>query len=81
MEENENYRDNEKLFWKYETVDDHTCVLLSHVTIIVKQSIHTSKINHSLPSYTETISKTTELENLEKQIALRKSKLHLHLRK
>ena len=47
---NEFFRDDEKLFGKYENIDDKTYDLISHVTIIVKQSIHTSRIECSLPS-------------------------------
>ena len=54
---NESFRDDEKLFGKYENINDKNYDLLSHLTIIVKQSIHASRIAYSLPSFDKVNSK------------------------
>ena len=78
---NERFRDDEKLFGKYENINDKNYDLLSHLTIIVKQSIHASRIAYSLPSFDKVKSKIREVERIERQIALKNSKLELHLKK
>ena len=78
---NDSFRDDEKLFGKYKNIDDKNYDLLSHVTIIVKQSIHASRIAYSLPSFDKVKSKIREVERIERHIALRNSKLELHLKK
>ena len=75
---NESFRDDEKLFGKYEHIDDNAYDLDSHITIITKQSIHDSRIRHSLPSFNEVKNKIIEIENIERQIALRNFKLASH---
>ena len=78
---NVNFKDDEKIFGKYEQIDDKAYDLDSHVTIITKQSIHDSRMKHSLPSFNEVKNKIIGIENIERQIALRNFKLVQHYSK
>ena len=78
---NESLRDDEKIFGKYENIDDKHFDLLSHVTIIVKQTINASRMEYSIPSFERVITKIREVEAIERRIALKNSKYELHVKK
>ena len=75
---NESFSDDEKLFGKYRNIDDKTHDLISHITIIVKQSIHTSRLECSSPSFQSVKAKIRSIESLERHIAVKNSKLEQH---
>ena len=72
---------DEKLFGKYRNIDDKSHDLISHITIIVKQSIHNSRIECSLPSFERVKAKIVDVESLERHIALKNVKLDQHNKK
>ena len=78
---NEQLNDEEKLFGLFEKIDDNSSDLISHITIIVKQVIHVSRMASSRPSLRQVIRKISEVERIEYQIAIRNSKLARHLTK
>ena len=78
---NENFNDEEKLFGLYEKIDDSHSDLMSHITIIIKQVIHVSRMTSSKPTLNQFIRKISEVERIEYQIAIRNSKLDRHLKK
>ena len=78
---NENFNDEEKLFGLYEKIDDSYSDLMSHITIIIKQVIHMSRMTSSKPTLKQLIRKISEVERIEYQIAIRNSKLDRHLKK
>ena len=75
------FSDEEKLFGLHEKIDDKSYDLLSHITIIVKQCIHMSRMATSKPDFDQVKAKILDVEHTERQIALRNSRLERHLNK
>ena len=78
---NVSFSDNDKLFGFYQNVDDKSYDVLSHITIIVKQCIHRSRLAPKIPTFQEVKAKIIETEQTERDIALRNAKLEKHLNK
>ena len=78
---NETFRDEEKLFGLFEKIDDSSSDMISHITIILKQVIHMSRMTSTKPSFRQVLRKISEVERIEYQIAIRNSKLERHLKK
>ena len=72
------FGDNDKLFGFYEKIDDKSYDVLSHITIIVKQCIHRSRLAPKIPTFQEVKAKIIETEQTERDIALRNAKLKKH---
>ena len=75
------FSDQEKLFGLYEKIDDKSYDFLSHITIIAKQCIHSSRLATSKPDFDQVKAKILDVEHTERQIALRNSRLDRHLNK
>ena len=73
--------DNEKLFGLYENIDDKSYDALSHITIMVKQCIHKSRLAQKIPVFREVKAMIRSIEETERDIAIRTAKLEKHLNK
>ena len=73
--------DNEKLFGLYENMDDKSYDALSHITIIVKQCIHRSRLIPKRPEFREVKAMIRDIEHTERDIAMRAAKFEKHLSK
>ena len=78
---NVSFSDNNKLFGFYDKLDDKSYDVLSHITIIVKQCIHASRLAPKKPDFQEVIARIKDTEQTERDIALRNAKLEKHLNK
>ena len=75
---NVSFSENEKLFGFYEKIDEKSFDALSHITIIVKQCIHRSRLVPKKPEFREVIAMIKDIELTERDIATRNAKLEKH---